>query len=329
MMTDIPSDRKLIAWGAGPTFEFVRLHAPEIKFDFLVDRQAEKFGEMHHGVPLLSPDSLDASLLHGSYFLITVHSAVSIRSIFDHLSHLGLKFGEDFCDVSYFRAGAIKERASGAGLPLGNLNAFLEIHAEILLGRVDLETTICGSWILDSLIAETTSDTGHAIAEVGAFRCGNAMLQNWRMRRRGDFREYDIFDSFEGFGTLSEFDPGHLANVYSVEMYDYSLTRNLVSLSPSMNIHKGFVPSVFASIPPEHNYDLVFFDCDLYQPALDTFDFFWSRIPVGGYMVFHDYVSYASGWSGVAKAVDEIVKRHNLNLVVVWESTMAIIRKEK
>lgn len=325
---EIPNGKTLIAWGAGPTFELIRAHAPEIQPAYLVDRQAEKLGDMHHGIPVLSPAKLEELRLQNTFFLITAHSAVSIRSIFDHLSHLGLRFGHDFCDLSFLRLDSIRQRAKEQGLRVGSRETFLEIHAEILLGRVDLETTLCGSWLIDSLIAGGVPNPSHRIAEVGAFRCGNAMLQNWRMRRRGDFRGYDIFDSFEGFGALSEFDPGHLGNAYSEEMYDFPLTRNLVELSPSLKIHKGFVPEVFSGVARDAVYDLVFFDCDLYQPALDTFEFFWDRLSPGGHLVFHDYISYARGWSGVAKAVDEITERKGLKAAVIWESTMAFLTKE-
>lgn len=319
--------KKLVAWGAGPTFELIRLYDNDLRFTGLVDMQSEKFGENHFGVPLISANKINDKLINESFFIITAHSAASIRSIFDELSKRNLKYGVDFVDYSYFSAQRVADKAAKHGFEIRFEN-FSEIHSSVMISRIDFETTITGVWILESLIQKSYCSDKNAVAEVGAFKCGNAMLQSLRMRAKRDFREYHIFDSFAGFGKLDSCDPQHLANAYSPEMYDYPLTMNLTSLNPKIKINKGFVPDIFKNVASGQQYDLVFFDCDLYQPCLDTFDFFWDRMSRDSFFVFHDYVTYSTGWNGVKKAVDEITVKYGLEITVFWESTMAVIRKK-
>jgi O-methyltransferase len=71
----------------------------------------------------------------------------------------------------------------------------------------------------------------------------------------------------------------------------------------------------------------VFFDCDLYQPACDTLDFFWSKLSKGGLFLLHDYFYEPGGFSGVKKAVDEFSKLKNIESFPIWETTMVVLRK--
>lgn len=72
----------------------------------------------------------------------------------------------------------------------------------------------------------------------------------------------------------------------------------------------------------------MFYDCDLYQPALDTFEYFWDKIIPGGFMLVHDYIAEEGGFTGVKKATDEFFKPKGVVIHPIWETTMALITKK-
>ena len=67
------------------------------------------------------------------------------------------------------------------------------------------------------------------------------------------------------------------------------------SVLEQVKVIKGFIPGTFSQLPANKAYSLVFYDCDLYQPALDTFEYFWGRVSHGGIVLVHDYFSSLAG----------------------------------
>ena len=191
--------------------------------------------------------------------------------------------------------------------------------------RTPLHTTICGTWLVLESIRRFKDIPGD-VAEVGAYEGGNAicMLQSpiWQ-----DDRRYYIFDSFEGFPDLGPHDPR------TFNAGDYATSKSVREVigqfSPHRRAHivKGFVPYTFAELPGDARFAVVFYDCDLYQPALDTFHFFWDRLVPGGLILVHDYFSQPGGFEGVKRATDEFCIGKNIVAGKFWQNTMAVIQK--
>ena len=140
-------------------------------------------------------------------------------------------------------------------------------------------------------------------------------------------RPFYIFDSFEGFPELSQNDPEtKKAGDYKIETSYENILDNF-SMFPFAHVIKGFVPGTFSSLPKHERYGLVFYDCDLYDPALATFEYFWDRLMPGGYMLIHDYVAEKGGFLGVRKATDEFFKPRNIAVQEFWENTMGLAIK--
>ena len=72
---------------------------------------------------------------------------------------------------------------------------------------------------------------------------------------------------------------------------------------------------------------MVFYDCDLYQPALDTYSFFWERIEKDGMLIIHDNIATSNGWKGVRKATEEYFGTKNIKFYDFWETTMSVVFK--
>ena len=191
--------------------------------------------------------------------------------------------------------------------------------------EIPIETTVLGNWLLLESLIKTSKSDG-AIAEIGAYKGGNSYLLLSAMKLWNDIRKYYIFDSFKGFSKFSVKDPMHLQDAYG---YDYNLPRilNLFSIFKQCQIIEGFIPETFKKIDSSKKFSVVFFDCDLYQPALDTYSFFWNRIEKGGIILIHDNIATKKGFSGVRKATEEYCNPRGIKFHDFWETTMSVIFK--
>lgn len=94
-----------------------------------------------------------------------------------------------------------------------------------------------------------------------------------------------------------------------------------------VNIVKGAVPKTFADLP-DQEYGLVFYDCDLYEPAKATFEYFWPRMNNGGVLLVGDYVCEKGGFEGVKKAADEFFASKRVEILPFWENTIGVAIKK-
>jgi hypothetical protein len=164
------------------------------------------------------------------------------------------------------------------------------------------------------------------VAEVGCFEGGNA-LNCLLSGVWNPSKHYWLFDSFEGFPAPSLHDP------VAVKTGDYATTKLYGEIIapfqayPEVEIVKGFVPATFSAVPSDRKFSLVFYDCDLYQPAHDTFAFFWDRLVPNGLMLIHDYFAEPAGFHGVRQATTEFFEPRGLKVMPFWQNTMAVVRK--
>lgn len=59
---------------------------------------------------------------------------------------------------------------------------------------------------------------------------------------------------------------------------------------------------------PGVRFSLVHFDVDLYAPTLAVLEQVWTRVPVGGVLIFDEYG--IADWPGESQAVDEFLQHH-------------------
>jgi hypothetical protein len=318
--------KKRIAWGAGPLFELFLDHAPDHGLDYCLDRSPTLNGKTVKGVPILPPDRLDQEERGEVFVLITATSSSAIGSIHTSLSERGFVFDQDYSDLAWMLKDSFKAKAVNIlGKALDD-NGFVYAHSFNFNSHIPLETTILGNWfILEAL--EATRNLKGAVAEVGAFQGGNAYLQLSAMALRGDQRTYYVLDSFEGFPPLSEYDPVDMQAVYRPE--DFRLNRIINGLRQFRQamVIPGFVPGTFRQIPAKERFSLVFYDCDLYQPALDTYAYFWERLEPGGMIIIHDNVATPRGWNGVRKATNQFFDPLSVPIHDLWETTMSVVQK--
>ena len=102
---------------------------------------------------------------------------------------------------------------------------------------------------------------------------------------------------------------------------------NSLAIFKRTKVIKGFVPQVFRKLNKKEKYSVVFFDCDLYQPALDTYSYFWDKLQKGGIFVIHDNIANHDEWTGVRQASLEFFNPRGIKFNDLWETTMSVIVK--
>jgi predicted O-methyltransferase YrrM len=137
------------------------------------------------------------------------------------------------------------------------------------------------------------------IAELGVYR-GNsaAVLAHFARAYR---RKVLLFDTFEGFDQrdLVGIDEAR-TNWFADTSLDQ--VREIVG-DGDVRFVEGRFPQ---SIPDDlrtSRFCLVHIDCDLYEPAAASLEFFYPRLSPGGLLIVHDYAN--PYWDGIKRAVDE------------------------
>lgn len=314
---------KKIAWGTSKLLKMY-LHKTGINpFDYCVDNFFG--GDEYCGMPIRKPEVLSQEEKGSFQVVIFVVSSKSLQEISRELSRMGLYYGKDFIFYSDFFYSDFFKKAETA-LEFKFTPKFYKFALSLTLNsKLSIHTTILGSWLFLELINNLNNING-SIAEVGAFEGGNA-LGSLNFMAKLNSKNFYIFDSFEGFPELSNSDPQNVKKGdYSIET-TFNEIVNTFSVFPEARVIKGFVPETFNKVPKGEKFSLVFYDCDLYQPALDTFNFFWDKIVPGGYLLIHDYEAEEDGFTGVKKATEEFFINKNVKLFSFFENTMAVIKK--
>ena len=314
---------KRIAWGTSKLLWLQLSYGARVDWDYVIDdfTDAKEF----FGVPVRKSESL-GSEVPGS-FEVTVFAVASssVTAILHKVAGMGLSYGNQVKLYSDLFADDFVQSLTDQLGWKADRSLLTFATAFTLNARTPLHTTICGTWlVLESL--RRLRELGGDVAEVGAYEGGNAIcaLQSPIWSRE---KQYYIFDSFDGFPDLSPHDPS------TFFAGDYATTKTVQEVmghfSPYKEAHviKGYVPGTFSQVPVGAKFSMVFYDCDLYQPALDTYHFFWDRLTPGGTILVHDYFAQPGGFEGVRKATDEFCGQKNIQPAKFWHNTMAVIRK--
>lgn len=316
---------RYLAWGASKLLELYLEDNPGHEFAVCVDSYSTRADIC--GVPVVRPESIDFAKLDGKVIVVFAASSTAVQAIFSILTRKGLRYRKDFELYSSFLFHDFAERARTAfGLAIGD-DACRRYEAFVLNSIKPHHTTILGTVLIDAMMEQIdrTAIPG-AIAEVGAFEGGNALALLTLNRCLSD-RRYYVMDSFEGFPEISTQDPSAFGLGDYATKTPFEQIVNGFCEFDNVIVVKGFVPDSFSLLPDDIRFSLVFYDCDLYQPALDTFRFAWDRLNPGGYMVVHDYCAEAGGFEGVKVAVHEYFDTLPVTMVDFPQNTMAVIRK--
>ena len=324
--------RKLIGYGAGLA-TLLTLRETPLDLEFIVDDNPESQGTDLHGIPIVPPTELERVNLADYRVVVFAYTGAAIRTIQDRLGSLGLSFPDGWIDCSLLHFESYRRRLETmlgieASADLFAVTRLLSIytHPQNLSG-------FAGTWLYLELVNHLNrQNVAGDIAELGVFEGGNAFCGLLAGQHILGRRRMHLFDSFAGFPELSTCDPQQRRG----EFADATLTKVRNCLIPFANvrIHPGFFEHTLGDVRDER-FAFVYYDADLYEPALECCRFFYDRLQPGGMMLFHDYCSEEPDlpkgakvpFAGVKRAVDEFLAGRDDRLVRFPETTHALMIK--
>jgi O-methyltransferase len=128
-----------------------------------------------------------------------------------------------------------------------------------------------------------------ALAELGVWRGETSAFLHALAAERTLY----LFDTFAGF---PEVDLPAGADDRRFRDTSEAAVRARVGTSPNVVLRPGYVPETLAGLEDER-FAFVLLDLDLHDPTLASLEFFYPRIPPGGYLVMHDYNNPESDWA--------------------------------
>ena len=141
---------------------------------------------------------------------------------------------------------------------------------------------------------EQLGQLGHIdgdILEVGVWRGGTGVLM--AKRAQGVAPEAKVFlaDTFEGVAKATAADPWYKGGEHSDTSPE--IVRALANrLGVSVELLIGIFPDDTEQLVLNRRFRLVHIDVDVYQSAKDVLEWVWSRLEVGGIVIWDDYGAF-------------------------------------
>jgi len=145
--------------------------------------------------------------------------------------------------------------------------------------------------------------------------------------------DFHVFDSFAGLSEPGEkdlrFDATDADTAQTARnnmaagnfAVAFDLVReNIHRRFPRVALHPGWIPTAFAEVDARR-FSFVHLDVDLYQPTLDSLDFFYPRLADGGAIITDDY-----NWTGARAAFHEYCATHRLQLLTTDTSQAYVLK---
>lgn len=167
------------------------------------------------------------------------------------------------------------------------------------------------------------------IAECGVFRAASSFLM--LSASEGTGKKLHGFDSFEGLSKPDESDAVMSAHTFEWKENDLAvpedIARRNLGLFPNLvTLYKGWIPERFHEVK-DTAFSIVHIDVDLFQPTLDSLEFFWPRLSPGGVIICDDYGFETC--PGAKKAMDEFFEKHNQSVIHLTTGQGIVIKPAK
>ena len=170
-----------------------------------------------------------------------------------------------------------------------------------------------------------------SVVQCGVWNGGSAAVMALASREAGWPREMWLFDSWEGLPEPADIDVSENGlrrergwNLGFEEQVEELLFGRLGLHRDGVRLVKGW----FEDTLPQHRdavapIALLHADADWYESTRTILENFYELVSPGGYIVFDDY----GHWKGCARAVDEFVGRHRIELERQPDTGAAYLRK--
>lgn len=154
-------------------------------------------------------------------------------------------------------------------------------------------------------------------AECGCWKGHSAYIISKILYENNFSRSFHIFDAFEGgLSDKTEEDENEHNKrskeaVLKQKLFFASTEdelRNTIKEFDFIKIYNGWIPERFSEVE-QNKFAFIHIDVDLYQPTLDSLEFFFPKLQSGGVIVVDDY-GYTE-FPGAKKAVDKFLKEND------------------
>lgn len=164
-------------------------------------------------------------------------------------------------------------------------------------------------------LVEQSQKLAGALIEIGVWRGGTGALIAHRAKLSGITDTIYLCDTFTGVVKASASDPLYEGG----EHHDTSmaLVEDLVYTQLNLEhvkILRGIFPEDTAKAVEHESFRFCHIDVDVYQSAKDITEWLWSKLVVGGIVVYDDYGFF--GYSGVTTYVEE--QRHFPDRLILY-----------
>jgi O-methyltransferase len=148
-----------------------------------------------------------------------------------------------------------------------------------------------------------------ALAELGVYKGETARIFHHYLPEKQLF----LFDTFKGFEER-DIEKEQLVTGYSYSpshFSDTSLRKVIERISPvneNVEAFAGYFPDTIPEKLFELQFCFVHLDADLFAPTYEGLKFFYPRLSKGGFILIHDY----NTWAGARSAVEQFASEQGI-----------------
>lgn len=177
----------------------------------------------------------------------------------------------------------------------------------------------CRFYSLQQMVSFIMKDKGLLgdFAECGCWKGHSTYIISKILYKNNFSNTFHIFDAFEGGlsdKTEEDKDENNKLSEEDILKQKIHFTStedelcNTIKEFDFIKTYKGWIPERFSEVE-ENKFVFIHIDVDLYQPTLDSLEFFFPRLQSGGVIVVDDY-GYTS-FPGAKKAVDKFLSEND------------------
>ena len=177
-------------------------------------------------------------------------------------------------------------------------------------------------WQLSNQVSHLPGD----VIEVGCWRGGAGCLIAYRILQEKKETQVYLCDTFSGIVKAGSYDTfyhgGELANSDHLDVVNLSRKMELSNVT----ILEGIFPEETGSVLEHHLFKFVHIDVDVYESAVDAFEWLFPKLVHGGIVVFDDYGSAST--PGIRRCIDELQGRSDLIIIRNLNGQAVVVKRQ-